>query len=322
MINSLRRLFTWDVIAVVSYAVGAVALDTMQIFPTLRLIVVVPLLLFLPGYGLASVLFPGQPSARQTSLNQPAVKVPQLGLVERAAVSFGLSLALLPPLALVFGAVLGTLVGPVVPVAAALAIGTTLIGAVRRDALSDADRFTVPLDRWIAEVRAGTVDGSPRTAAVNVALAASVLLAVSVAGIAFAAPQEGTSYTEFAVGTEQDGNFIAGEYPTNATVNELITLQIQVENRERTLMTYRVVAQLERVNNGAVSEVVRTDAFDLTVEPGMTKVRSHDVSPPISGDNVRLTYLLYVEEPPENPGRDTAYRSVHVWLSDDDNSAV
>lgn len=322
MIDSLRRLFTWDVITAVSYAAGAAALDTAQMSQAIRLVVVVPVLLFLPGYGLASVLFPGQPNARQAPLNRSATEVPQLGLVERVAVSFGLSLALLPPLAFVFGAVLGTLVGPVVPVAAAIAVATTLLGAGRRGALSDADRFTVPLGEWIAEARAGTVDGSTRTAAVNVALAASVLFAVSVAGIAFAAPQEGASYTEFAVGIEQDGNFIAGEYPTNATVNEPITFGLQVENRERTVTTYRVVAQLERVNNGDVFEVVRIDTFDLTVEPGMTEVSSHEVSPPISGDNVRLTYLLYVDSPPENPGRDSAYRSVHVWLTEDDDSGV
>jgi len=320
VIDSIRQLFTWDVIAVASYAAAAAALDAAQIPSALRLFVVAPLLLFLPGYGLASVLFPGEPSARRAPLNRPAAEVPQLGLVERAAVSFGLSLALLPLLALAFGTVLGTLVGPVVPVAAALAIGTTLVGAVRRYALSDADRFTVPLDEWIAEARAGTVDDSTRTAAVNVALAASVLLAVGVAGVAFAAPQEETSYTDFAVGNDRDGEFVAGEYPTNATVGEPVTLQLQVENREGTAMTYHVVAQFERVSDRSVSEVVRTDAIDLTVEPGETTTRSHEVSPPISGDDVRLTYLLYVDEPPENPGRDSAYRSVHVWIPIGDGS--
>lgn len=319
MIDSIRRVVTWDVIAAVSYAAGAVALDATQIPPALRLVVVAPVLLFLPGYGLASVLFPGEPSARRSPLGRRAVEVPRLDLIERVAVSFGLSLALLPPLALAFGTVLGTLEGPVVTVAAALAIGTTLVGAVRRGALPDADRFTVPLGEWIDGVRAGAVDGSTRTAAVNVALAASVLLAVGAAGVAFTAPQDAASYTEFAVGTDGDDGFVAGNYPTDAAVGEPVTFRIQVENRERTAMTYRVVAQFERVDGGDITEVVRADAFDLTVEPGATTVRSHEVSPPVAGDDIRLTYLLYADDPPENPGRDSAYRSVHVWIAVDDD---
>ncbi len=309
----MRGLFTWDVVAVAGYAAGAVALAA-QVPPALRLVVVAPVLLFLPGYGLAAALFPGRPSVGRTPLNGRAVEVPRLGLVERAALSFGLSVALLPLLALAFGVALGDLGGPIVPVAAAIATGATLVGAVRRSALPEGDRFVVPLGRWLDAARAGTVEGSTRTAAVNVALAASVLVAVAVAGVAFAAPQEGTSYTEFAVGTERDGEFVAGDYPTDATVDEPISLQLQVENRERTATTYRVVAQFERVSDGGVSEVVRTDEFGLTVEPGATTTRSHEVSPPIAGDDIRLTYLLYVDEPPENPGRDSAYRSVHVWL--------
>ena len=307
-------MFTWDVVAVVLYAAGAVALDTPQIPSAIRILAVAPVLLFLPGYGLASVLFPGGPAPRRSPLSRRAAEVPRLGLIERIAVSFGLSLALLPPLALAFGTVLGTLVGPVVPVVAVIAVVTTLIGAVRRAILPEADRFTVPLAEWIEEAQAGAIDGSTRTAAVNLALAVSVLLAVGIAGVAFAAPQDGASYTEFAVGTERDGGFVAGDYPTDAAVGEPITLQLQLENRERTEMTYHVVPQFERVSNGDVSEVVRTDAFDLTVGPGETTTQSHEVSPPIVGDDVRLTYLLYVDDPPENPGRDSAYRSVHVWM--------
>lgn len=52
----------------------------------------------------------------------------------------------------------------------------------------------------------------------------------------------------------------------------------------------------------------------MTVDPDGSVTERLTVTPSIQGDDVRLTILLYADSVPENPSRDTAYRSVHVWM--------
>jgi hypothetical protein len=58
------------------------------------------------------------------------------------------------------------------------------------------------------------------------------------------------------------------------------------------------------------------DTVTPAVEDGETWEQSHTTRPAMTGDNIRLTYLLYVGNPPAEttPQADSAYRSVHIWL--------
>ncbi|WP_418285028.1 DUF1616 domain-containing protein [Halorubrum sp. DTA46] len=314
------RVLSWDIVAVLGYVAVVVLLQEISLPSIIQILVVAPVLLFFPGYALTTVLFPGRPSDDRAGggLSFPRytterAEVSRLGLVERAALSVGLSAALLPLFAFVFDAVLGRVAGPVILVAAGLSAVMVILGGVQRSRLPESVRHEVPIERWIDRASAAVYDESSRTATVNVVLAVSVLLAVSAVGIAFAAPQPGATYTEFAVGTEQNGEFVTDGYPDDLAVGETAETAVLLENKERTTTEYHVVMRFERLQGGTVTAAQEAGGFTVTLQPGETAIETHTAAPSLTGENVRLRFLLYLDELPANPTPETAYRSVHVW---------
>lgn len=334
--TSSERVLSWDIAAVLGYAAATVPLQWISPPGSVQVVVVAPLLLFVPGYALTTVLFPGRPNGDRTGtgggLRFPRFSggddegaegdgVSRLGLVERAAVSVGLSVALLPLFALVFDTVLGEVVGPVILVAAGVSAVAAVAGGVRRSRLPESVRHEVPVEQWIDRGVTGIRGASPGTATVNVALAISVLLAVSAVGLAFAAPQPGAASTEFVVGTERNGEFVTDGYPDDIATGEPAELALLIENREREPREYHVVARFERVRDGTVTGFESAGGFTVTLQPGETAVETHTAAPSLTGENVRLRFLLYRGEPPARPSPESAYRSVHVWTSVESDDA-
>jgi uncharacterized membrane protein len=46
------------------------------------------------------------------------------------------------------------------------------------------------------------------------------------------------------------------------------------------------------------------------------------VTPRTTGERLRLQYLLYLDDPPENPTAENAYRSVHHWVNVTESSSA
>ncbi|WP_144920805.1 DUF1616 domain-containing protein [Halorubrum salsamenti] len=312
MINSSsNRILSWDVIAVLGYTAAVLPFQWVGLQSPIRVVLLAPVLLFLPGFTLSTVLFPGRPAEDGSTENDESSRV---GLVERAAISVGTSVGLLPLFAFAFDLVLGQVVGPTVAVAAVFSAGMALVGGHRRSRLSERDRFEVPIGRWIGEITTAVTDDSTGAAVVNVVLVVSVLLAIGAVGIAFAVPQEGATFTDFSVGSDRDGEFVTDDYPNDLAVGESTELAVLIENNEGEPTEYSVVARFERVQGGTVTAIEDAGAFTVTVDPGNSVTESHSVSRSITGDSVRLRFFLYRGDPPTDPGPETAYRSVHVWV--------
>ncbi|OYR46158.1 DUF1616 domain-containing protein [Halorubrum sp. Hd13] len=319
------RVLSWDVLAVLGYAAAVAPLQWIGLPPSVRIALLTPLLLFLPGYALSTVLFPKRPAEGGSRVNSGFGRLggrgstaddsgSRIDMIERTALGVGLSLGLLPLFAFAFDLVLGRVVGPIIVVSAVFSALMALIGGFRRSRLPESDRFEVPIWRWYDDLTAAVVDEQPRVAVVNVALAVSVVLALGAVGVAFAVPQEGATFTEFAVGSEEGGEFVTDEYPDGLAVGETAEPALLIENREREVVEYHVVARFERVEDGAVVAAEEAGGFSVTVEPGETVVETHRVTPPMTGEDVRLRFLLYREEPQTSLGTEPAYRSVHVWI--------
>lgn len=358
----LRRLPS-DLAAIVVWTVltaGSTLLPIISDTP-LRIILGLPFVLFVPGYAFICALFP-EAGTQTTNSAQSETPVPyaddqgeqppptddqirtqaDTGIdgIERVALSFGTSIAIVPLIGLVLNFTpFGIRLGPIVASIGSFVLFTTAVAARRRHALPTDEQFCVPYRSWISSTRSELLSPETRTdAALNVLLVLSVLLAVGSVGYAVAVPKEGESFSEFYLLTEtDDGEMVADEYPTSLTQRTSAPLVVGVTNNEYRRINYTVVVQLQRVsvdnesiaNDSAVFETGRAnqttnlqvtereqlERFTTTLRHNETWQQQHEITPTLTGSNLRLQYLLYRDRPPAVPGEDTAYRSLHLWVN-------
>lgn len=284
----------------------------------LRPLVALPLLFFVPGYALLGVLFPRRAGARTgggTHAGEtPAPVGGRIDLPERLALSVGASVVLVPLAGLAV-----TLAGwPLSPSTAVHALGGFALiamglGWLRRERLPPEARFRLPYDRWLDRARAALA-APRRDVLLNVVLAASVVLATGGFAYALAVPTDGEAYTDFSLLTEDGGDLVAAGYPSDLTAGESTELVVGIENHEGEQVEYTVVVVLERVDDGAIVEREHLDRFSTTVAPGETVHERHEVTPTMTGEDLRLSYYLYRGDAPDQPSADSAYRHLYIWV--------
>lgn len=317
-----------DLLATVLYCPLTAVVVLSRTVPTpVRTVIGLPFLFFLPGYALVSALFPGRyQSRRHRTAGLPRFAGARHEGVtggERAALAFGASLALLPILGLVLSvAPWGLGVRPVLATVGGFVVSVSVVAAFRRLRLPPAHRFQLPLDRWVAGSRAATVGTeSAVESAVNMVLALAVVLALVTFGYALTAPADGSQYTGFELVSRTDaGEYVAGGYPTDLTAGETTQLTAGIENHEGHAATYTVVVQIQRVDvdgeQVAVLESERLGQFTDRVPAGETSYLQTAVTPTMTGDRLRLTYLLYEgNDVPDRPSTENAYRHAYVWVN-------
>jgi uncharacterized membrane protein len=285
----------------------------------LRIVFGLPLVLFLPGYAFIAALFPEAGTSPEADEHREGrIAGRSIDLVERVALSFGMSLAFIPFLALAINIASFPLgFGPILFTLSAVTLACTVVAAFRRQQVSPAERFALPYRAWIGEARASLGGNRP---VLNVVLALAILFALSTMTYAIAVPQNGEQFTDFHLLTEdENGELVASGYPDEFDLNESQSLYVSIANQEGETIEYTVVVQLERVetddnDESMVTERQELDRFSTTVADGNTRHHDHSVAPTMVGEDLRLTYLLYVDEPPSEPSQDNAYRHLHIWI--------
>jgi uncharacterized membrane protein len=346
--------------------VGSVFIPVVEETP-IRVLFGLVFVLFLPGYAFIAALFPeagmGPPAADPSDNESTAVdhndtdakpneQVSVLSApidrgidsIERVALSFGLSIAIVPLVGLVLNFTpFGIRLVPIVISITGLTVLLTVIAAVRRWELPPEDRFNVPYRRWIDAGRAELFEpGSNTDAVLNILLALSVLLAVSSVAYAVTVPPQGEQFTEFYILTEDDGgDLIADDYPETLVVGDPHPLHVGIGNNEHEPTTYTVIVQLQRVkiemttptdesaetleenNENATTEQsvqvlerAELDRYTNVLQHNTTSVEPRELTPTgeLTGEELRLTFLLYKGDPPTDPTHDTAYRELHLWV--------
>jgi len=75
-----------------------------------------------------------------------------------------------------------------------------------------------------------------------------------------------------------------------------------------------VVMLVSTNDDGEATQRARLDSFRNEVAAEETWRQEHTVAPPLRGERLRLTYLLYYGAAPELPTVQNSYRELHVWL--------
>lgn len=199
----------------------------------LRIVLGLPLVLFFSGYTLGLVLFPKQE---------------RIDSVERVALSFGVSLAVVPLIGLILNYTpWGITVESMLYSVASFIFVVSIIAWVRRKRLSAGERFDIEfrfsLPGW---------GGSTWDKVLSVVLVGVILGALGTLGYAIAAPRV-ERFTEFYIlGIEGK----VGDYPEELIVGEEGKVNVGIVNREHETMSYRVEVMVNGVKNTDVGPVV------------------------------------------------------------------
>lgn len=287
-----------------------------------------PFVLFLPGYAFVAALFPEQgPSPAEDETEAETGRVDRLREgsidgIERLALSFGLSIAISPLIGLVLNFTpFGIRLVPVVLAIGGFTLLATGIATARRNALLPEKRFSVPFQQWYTAIRAELFEPETQVDRIlNLILVVSLVLAMSSVAYAVFVPKPGEAFTEFYLLTENEsGDLTAANYPSNFTVGESKPLVVGITNQEHQQVNYSVVVQLQRVrtsnNSTEVLERETIERFQPTLSENETWTRRHNVTPTMTGDRLRLAYLLYRGTAPSQPTVENAYRETHLWVN-------
>ena len=258
-----------------------------------RIILGLPLVLFLPGYALIAALF---------------IRKDDLDGIERIALSFGLSIAITPLLGLGLNYTpFGIRLTPILIVLSVFTIALAIGAYVRRSRIREADRFWVDFGVLFKSIKDSFKTTDSKVDKILTAiLIISIVLALSVTVYVIITPKEGEKFTEFYV---LGPGGMAGEYPTNLTVGEEGEVIIGVVNHEYAAVTY----QLElKVNGGVIDQKSIVLTHNETWEGPFT------FKPKKAGEDQKLEFLLY-----KNPfnksvygeeDEEEIYRALHLWV--------
>ena len=316
VMSSLFRS-TGDLLLVVVWTSFAVAAVLSGIGPgPLRTVATLPLVVLFPGYALLAFLFPERPGA---GTDEGA----SISHVERAALSIVLSLAVVPTVAFVMNYTsYGIRLRPLLVVVSLLTVVLAVIAYLARIRLPDDHRFGVHVGAWLAggtdrflsnggrRLRdAGPLQPTTGTQRLlNLFLVVSVLALVATAGYAAVTPPANDDpFTEFYLQTQNgDGEFVTENLPHEFSQGQSQTLYATITNQEGQRVPYTVVVQLEGKE---------LDRVSTSIDAGRTKRIEQTIAPSQSGDRLRLSFLLYRGNVPENPTPENAYRETHLWIS-------
>lgn len=308
-----------DIIACIAWSLVTISIRLLGVTGWPLVVLGLPFILFIPGYLLVLALFPGQ----------------DIDVIERLALSFGLSIAVVPLVGLALNYTpWGIRLEPLVVSLAAVVLFFALAGWYRWQRLSIGKRFTVSIE--LAWPRAD----SRLDQVLNVALVVSIVAAVVLLVYVIATPQSGERFTEFYL-LGPDGN--ASGYPTNLTAGENATVIIGVANHEHRQMNYTLEIWLvnQSRNMNASTENNTATVYDMwymdkqTILLNATAVdtdaawtaqweRNYTFAVNRNG-TFKLAFLLFTHPTQSfTPGADypaergrpaEAYREVHLWVT-------
>lgn len=190
---------------------------------------------------------------------------------------------------------------------------------LRRSTLVD-KRSPVTRRKRESTVRQGSLRADSRAdVPLNLVLVVSLLLATGSVAYAVAISSQGDQTSDLYLLTEDDdGDLVADGYPEEFVRSENQSVVVGVENQEHETVEYTVIVQLQRVevvdDETRVRERQRIGRLETTLAHNETWHREHTIAPEMTGERLRLQYLLYRGEPPAEPTEENAYRTGHLWI--------
>lgn len=290
----------WDLVAAV--VIASILVAVVLIFPNspLRLPLGLLFVLFLPGYVIVSALFP---------------KEKDLGMIERIALSFGLSIAVVPLVGLLLNYTpWGIRLEPILVSLLILIVGVSALAYYRRINIPIKKRFGFTISIAFPKEDLTFLDKA-------LVVTIVILLIASCGTIYYMAttPKEGEKFTEFYI-LGPEGK--AENYPATLSVGGNGTVIIGVVNHEYANVNYTVEIALLPANNTNVTSKSEIKDWDRTsLEPN--RAYSSNVSlnneekweqrftfnVSLNG-SYKLQFNLY-----KLPDSSSPYRELHLWLT-------
>lgn len=276
----------------------------------LRILFGVPLILFIPGYALIAVLFPG---------------AKDIDGIERVALSFGLSIAIVPLIGLALNYTpWGIRLDPIVTCLAIFTLCMCLIAQYRRAQLPVDERFFVPVHsiRQMIFKEFHPTDSTRLDRILSAILLIAIIAAIVTTVYVIVVPKEGEKFTEFFILGEKK---MAADYPTSLVVGKNASIFIGIGNHEYRSINYTVETYMmnvtfdETTNTSSLDRMNRFDRFIVPVQHNQTVIMPYSFVPESTGYN-RVEFLLFNETVPVDTvkGMDrinNSYRDLHLWVT-------
>ena len=254
-----------------------------------RIVLGLPFLLFFPGYTLTAALFP---------------KKDRLGGVERVALSFGLSIAVVPLVGLILNYTpWGIRLEPILISLAVFIIVASGVAWYRREKLAPEERFRAPFNIRLSLFQ----DWQKRSLADNVlslVLVLAIVGAIGALGYVIATPKAGEKFTEFYVlGPNGD----AENYPTELKVGEQGRVIVGIVNHEQEWASYDVEIWIDGEKAQLMIDGEERDQVDVELEHEGKWEKQVGFLPQKAGRQ-KVEFVLYEDGQPyfEEP--------LHLWI--------
>jgi uncharacterized membrane protein len=249
-------------------------------FPSdaVRIILGLPFLLFFPGYTLTVAFFPANW---------------RLSGMERVALSFGLSLALIPLIGMIlnytpFGIELESLMYSI----ASIILLFSLVAWYRNRKLNQFERFNVNFSLTMTRWRGNFWDKIT-----NIVIIAATLGIVGFLGYLLITPRTGETFSEFYI-LNTEGQ--AGDYPIELSLGDTATVIIGIINQEDKDTTYVIEVM--------IGDGKSIDIGPNTLKDGQKWESEVLLSPEEAGIDQKVMCVLYKN------GVTDPYLELHFWI--------
>jgi uncharacterized membrane protein len=255
-----------------------------------RLILGLPFLLFFPGYALVAALFPKKES---------------LGGVERVALSFGLSIAVVPLMGLILNFTRwGIRLEPILISLAVFIIVTSGVAWYRREKLAPDKRFSVSFNVRLPFFKDWQGQRMPDKV-LSVVLVVAILGTIGTLGYVIATPRVGEKFTEFYV-LGPHGS--AENYPTELKVGGEGMVIVGIVNHEHELVSYKVEVWIDGEKAKVRIDGEDRDEIIVELEHEGKWEKKIGFVPQKVGERQEVEFVLYKDGEPyfEEP--------LHLWI--------
>lgn len=249
-----------------------------------RVVLALAVVLFFPGYTMVAALYP-----RRSDLNE----------IERVALGFGLSVAVVPLIGLANNYMpWGIHLYPLLVSVELFILTMSSLAWWRRKRVRQGERFEPKLrpnisllsNLWIPQRRWGRI--------LAVALVVSMAGAIGIFGYVLVTPKQGERFTEFyALGA--DGKL--GGYPEEGVAGQPVVFRLAIVNRERETTEYYVRIDLDGQDVGEIGPLVLASYEKWDKDIAFTPTRA-------GADQKVQLQLIRV-------GYQQVYRTLQFWIT-------
>jgi uncharacterized membrane protein len=276
----------------------------------IKAILILPGILFLPGYCLIAALFS---------------KNDDISISERIALSIGLSITVVPLIVLGLNYTpFGIRLDPILITLTVFTLMMILVAHYRRSLLPREKQFRVPFYEIAGTIRNSLfpTEGSMVDRVLKVVISLAILASILATVYVIAIPKEGERFTEFFIISE---NKMAADYPNLIITGQHYPLFIGVGNHEYRDTTYNIetwtmLTQFDNLTNSTtILAMAPLDQLPLTLAHNETVILPYTLSLNQTGYN-RVEFLLFNETVPgpDVIGSDrinASYQDLHLWVT-------